>query len=416
MAISKTIRPYIVVFSSALFFLFEFINMNSFDTLNAALRQAFHADALQISNLSAMYFYANVLFLIPAGLLLDRISTKRLLQIALCFCILGNVVFANTDSLTVAKICRFVIGMGSTLVLLTPALLTSRWVPAKHAGLTMGLVVTMAMLGGSIAQQLPYLVNYFGSWRYAIMAIAFVGVIFLIIISIFVQDYPEDFTANHTHDMQLIATGFLKNLFLALRNKQVWLAGLYTSFINLTVMIIGALWGSEYLQITHQIPATQAGFIITFVFIGLIIGSPLFGLISDYLCRRKTVMIIGGILNIVTIIIILQLKLSYPGLIIAFLLLGIFSSSQILTYPLIMESAPSHIIASSESLSAALIMGGGALFQPLFGLIIDHFSQNSTQYSPEAFQHAMWILPITFLIATLLACLLKETYCKRIGA
>ena len=413
MTIAKKIQPYAVVFTAGLFFLFEFINMNSFDPLNADLRQAFNVNGLQISNLSAMYFYANVIFLIPAGLLLDRISTKRLLQLALVLCIIGNLIFANTHSFDVAKICRFVVGTAATFCLLSTTLLTARWIPPKRAGLVMGLVVTLAMLGGSLAQQLPYLVTWLGSWRYAIVAIAGLGLVFLGVISIVVKDYPEDFAATHARDMQLIQDGFWHNLTLTLKNRQVWFAGLYTSFINLTVMIIGALWGAEYLQVAHGIPLQQATFIVTLVFIGLIIGSPLFGFISDRLGRRKSVMIIGGVLNIICILVILYGQLSYDGLLLAFLLLGVFSSSQILTYPLIMESAPSHIIASSEALSAVLIMGGGALFQPLFGYLIDRLS-NGSNYTPQAFEHAMLILPITFLIATLLACFLKETYCKRL--
>jgi MFS family permease len=413
MAISKKARPYCVVFSAALFFLFEFINMNSFDPLNADLRQAFNVNALQISNLSAMYFYANVLFLVPAGLLLDRLSTKRLLQIAIMICILGDLVFASTHSFMVAKICRFIVGFGSTFCLLSTTLLTARWIPAQRAGLTMGLVVTLAMLGGSIAQQLPYLVNWLGSWRYAMVAIAGLGIFFLGIISLLVQDYPEDCSENHARDMKLIAAGFFPNLILVLRNKQVVFSGLYTSFINLTVMIIGALWGVEYLQVVHGIPLTKASFVVTLIFFGLIVGCPLFGWISDQMRRRKLPMILGGILNIICVLVILMANLSYLELVIAFFLLGVFSSSQILTYPLIMESTPSHIIASSEAFSAVLIMGGGALFQPLFGFILDHFSQGTGTYTPQAFQHAMLILPITFLIATLLACFLKETHCKR---
>lgn len=413
MPVSKKIEPYLVVFSAALFFLFEFINMNSFDALNTLLRQAFHVDAFEISNLSAMYFYANVLFLIPAGLLLDRFSTKRLLQSAFLLCIIGNFIFAGTHSFTVAKICRFTVGMASTLCVLSAALLTSRWIKPRQAGLIMGLVVTMGMLGGSIAQQLPYVVNWLGSWRLAVIAIAVLGILFLMLITLLVKDYPENYKKTMIHDQQLIKQGLWKNFVLALKNRQVWFAGLYCSFINLTVMIIGALWGADYLETVHGIAATQASFIVTMIFFGLIVGSPLFGYVSDRIGRRKLPMIVGGILNTLCILAILNYSLSDSMLIFLFFLLGIFSASQILTYPFIMESVPSHIVASSESVSAVLIMGGGALFQPLFGFILTDISQGASNYSALAFQHAMLILPVTFLIATLLSCFLKETYCKR---
>ena len=414
MAISKKWKPYIVVLSAGLFFLFEFINMNSFNPLNEPLRQAFNVNALQVSNLSAMYFYANVIFLIPAGLLLDRFSTKRLLQLALIFCILGNLAFASTHSFMVAKICRFIVGMGSTFCLLSTALLISRWIRPREAGFMMGLVVILAMLGGTLAQQIPHLINLLGSWRYAIAAITGLGVVFLGVISLGVQDYPDDYSENADHKLQLMGKGFFYGLILAMKNKQVWLGGLYTSFINLTVLVIGALWGIQYLQVAQHQSPTHAGSIVTFIFIGLIVGSPLFGFISDKIGRRKLPMILGGLLNLICILIILYLPLSYHQLIVAFFLLGLFSASQILTYPLIMESVPAAITASSESVSAVLIMGGGALFQPLFGYILDRVSHGNN-YDLTAFTHAMLILPITFLLATLFACFVRETHCIRLG-
>jgi MFS family permease len=415
MAINKKFEPYIVVFSAALFFLFEYINMNSLDPLNSLLRQSFQVDAFQISNFSAMYFYANVLFLIPAGLLLDRLSTKRLLQIALICCICGNLVFASTHSFAVAKICRFVIGMGSTLVLLAPALLTARWILPNRAGLVMGIVVSFAMLGGSLAQQLPYLIDWLGSWRLVIVTIALLGVLFLGIISFFVKDYPTTFKPVRSHLSLFSRVNFYKNALQTIKSKQVWLGGFYASLINLTIMIIGALWGASYLETVHNLSAKHASFVVTMIFFGFLIGGPLFGLFSDRIAKRKWPMIMGGVLNLLCILVILKSDFAYPILAGLFFLLGVFSASQILVFPLIMESVPGNIIASSESLSAVLIMGGGALFQPVFGLLLNHFSQYTSAYTATAFKQAMWLLPITFLIATLLACFMKETHCKRLG-
>jgi MFS family permease len=408
----KKYQAYWVVFSAALFFLFEFINMNSFNALNDQLREYFQVNALQISNLSAMYFYANVIFLIPAGLLLDRISTKKLLQGALFLCILSNFIFANTTHFGVAELCRFVTGMGSTLCLLSCALLTARWFEPRRAGLVMGLVVTMAMLGGMLAQQITFLANHFNSWRIAVMIVAALGLVFLIIISLLVQDHPQDCPHSLAKNSFLIRGHFVKNTLLTLKNKQIWFGGLYTSLINLTVMVIGALWGKDYLMSVQGLSAEQASLVISTVFFGLIVGSPLLGWISDRLACRKAPMIIGGVLNLIWISLIISLHWSYPGLIVAFFVLGVFSSSQIIAYPLIMESSPPHLIASSEALSATLIMGGGAVFQPLFGWLLDHYAPDHI-YSAHAYQHAILVLPICFLIASILACLIKETYCQR---
>jgi MFS family permease len=405
-------KPYFVVFAAALFYLFEFINMNSFNALNDQLRDAFQVNALQISNLSAMYFYANVIFMIPAGLLLDRVSTKKLLVSALSLCILSALVFANTHSFMVACVCRFITGMGSTLVLLSCAVLTSRWIKPIKAGLVLGGAVTLAMFGGMLAQQITCLVDWTGSWRTAVACIAGLGAVFLVMILWLVEDYPVGYQETFKNDLDLIHQGFWRNFALALKNKQIWFAGLYASLINLTIMIIGALWGKDYLMTTHDFNATNAATAISAVFLGFMVGSPLFGMISDRLRQRKLPMIIGGVLNLFWVLLILHFPFSSMMAGLIFFMLGLLCASQVLVFPLIIESVPMHITASSEAISAAVIMGGGAVSQPLFGWLLDHSAQIPGQYSASDFNHAMWMLPIAFFIAIICSLCLKETHCK----
>ncbi|MDF2529719.1 MAG: major facilitator family transporter, partial [Gammaproteobacteria bacterium] len=331
------LQPWIVVFSAALFFFFEFINMNSFNALNDALRVSFNVTALQVSNLSAMYFYANVLFLIPAGLMLDRISTRKMLIVAMAICIASTYVFAYTQNFTIAQICRFVTGMGSTLCLLSCAQLTSRWFPPRLSGLVIGLVVTMAMLGGVVAQQITLLTNLLGSWRYTIALVASIGVLFWLIILFSVRDYPKNTQAMHQSEHQLLhEMGFWKSFTQALSNKQTWLAGLYTNLLSIPVIVLGALWGKDYLIQIHHLPADQAANISSMIFIGMIIGSPVNGWISDRLGRRKMPMLIGAVLTLISVLAILYMNnLTYLPLLVIFFLLGLFSASQIITYPLI---------------------------------------------------------------------------------
>lgn len=60
---------WIVCFSAALFFFYEFIQMNMFNAISADLMRAFSLNATGLGKLSAYYFYANLLFLPVAGAL-----------------------------------------------------------------------------------------------------------------------------------------------------------------------------------------------------------------------------------------------------------------------------------------------------------------------------------------------------------
>ena len=51
------LTPWIVCFSAALFFFYEFIQMNMFNSVSSDLMQAFSINATQLGNLSSIYYY-----------------------------------------------------------------------------------------------------------------------------------------------------------------------------------------------------------------------------------------------------------------------------------------------------------------------------------------------------------------------
>src|SRR5580765_1492945 len=103
---NHTALGWLVVLTAALFFFYEFIQMNLFDAINVELRQAFNLNAPQLGQLSSMYFYANAVFLFPAGSLLDRFSTKKLLLFATLITTLGTFAFGLAQSFEVAALGR----------------------------------------------------------------------------------------------------------------------------------------------------------------------------------------------------------------------------------------------------------------------------------------------------------------------
>ena len=60
----KTSRlAWVICFTAALFFLYEFMQMNMFNAIDPYLMHAFHINAEQLGSLSAIYYYSNVIFL-----------------------------------------------------------------------------------------------------------------------------------------------------------------------------------------------------------------------------------------------------------------------------------------------------------------------------------------------------------------
>lgn len=415
-------RAWVVCFTAALFFFYEFIQMNMFNVLSGDLLHAFNINAEQLGVLSAYCFYATIVFLLPAGQLLDRFSTRKIILLALGICVGGTAGLSFTTSLAWAHVFRFMAGIGSAFCFLSSVRLASRWFHPRRLALVVGLIVTMAMTGGMVAQTPLSLLNQWLGWRHTILAVAGLGAFILLLVWMFVQDYPQHAKEQHKeHHSALREIGYWRSMLTSYLNWQNWMGGIYTSLLNLPIVILGSLWGGLYLQQVYHFTPEQAASITSTLFLGAIVGCPIAGWLSDKMGYRRLPMIIGALLSLAVILILLYTpNLSMPQLMLGFFSLGFITSAQVISYPTIAESNPPALTAMSVSVISISTQIGFAVFQPLFGKILDHFWDGSKLdgvpiYSAHSYQLAMIILPSAFVIALIASLLMKETYCKKQG-
>lgn len=411
---------WLVTLTSALFFFYEFIQMNLFNTINTDLRETFSLDAVQIGQLFSMYFYANFLCLFPAGNLLDRFSTKRLLLGAATICTIGTFFFAIATEYWMAAMGRFMVGMGASFCFLSCIRIASRWFPPNRMALVTGVVVTMAMLGG-LAAQTPFalLTHCLGSWRYSLYLNTALGVVIMAAILFIVQDRPPDAQeAAKTDHQHLQELGLWRCIKLAALNPQNWYGGLYTALMNLPVFILGGLWGVLYLTSVHHLSAAQASYATTIFFGGVIFGSLGFGWFSDHIERRVLPMIIGSVLSLIVMGILMYVpSLSFSSIMLLFFLIGFVTSSQVLTYPTIAELNPIYLTSTAVSVDSLCIMASGFIVPPMFGWLMERSGTHNVvngvvMYAPSDFNHAMLIMPVSIIVALLVAFFIRETYCR----
>ena len=208
---------------------------------------------------------------------------------------------------------------------------------------------------------------------------------------------------------------------MAFLRKQNWCCGLYTGLMNLPIYMLGALWGIPYLTQVHGMSVTNAATTAGMLYIGTMIGSPLVGVLSDVMKRRRLPMQMGGILAIALILLVMISGWhNFWFLLIDFLLLGIITSTQIISYPTVIESNSRVISSSSTCVVSMMCMGGGALIQPLFGYLLAYKGHAATlttgiDYPAANYEFAMWALPVAFVIALFFSLFIRETHCQNIS-
>lgn len=413
-------RAWGVVIIAALFFFYEFIQMNMFNTINLALREAFHLTAQQMGVMSSFYFIANVVFLVVAGSLLDRYSTRKVILVSLAVCILGTALFAYSTSFGWACVFRFMTGIGSAFCFLSVIRLASRWFKTDRMALVIGVVVTIAMIGGMVAQTPMAMLVEAVQWRHALLIDAAVGIFVWLLIASLVRDYPKGQVAVHVRETQAIRElGQWRSMTRAFLNVRNWCAGLYGCFMNLPLGLLGGLWGSTYLTTVHHLDSISATSVSMMMFVGMIVGSPLAGWISDRIKRRRLPMLVGAVLAFVLMSMILYLPhWNFEGLLIAFFGLGLIIGTQIISYPLVAENSARILTAMSVSVVNISVQGGIGIFQSVFGRLLDtaaitRLHHTTLHFTASDFHFAMQLFPIGFVIAFVMACCVRETYCKQ---
>ncbi len=415
-----TANPWIVCLSAASFFFFQYIQLTIFNTVKSELMLAFNATAASLSLLASIYFYGTIIFTIPAGILLDYLSTRTIILLAIILSLFGLAIFTFTDSILIAGIGRFIIGVsGGPVCFLGTMRIASRWFPPERFAFVTGVIVAMAMLGGIIAQTpFTYLISAVG-WQNAMYINLGLGVAITCLIYLFVYDCPAGKEREYQEQVAYYRKlGFVNGLKAVMLKGQNWYCGLFAALVNLPIFVFGALIGSLYLTQIFAFSKLEASYICSGLFLGMLIGGPVFGYISDKLHLRKVPMLIGLIICLVAVAYVIRTSNTYCCThIFAFFMIGFGCSAHILVYPTISESNLPALTGSALSLASVLLMSSGAIFLPLIGWLLEcawdkTIIDGLPIYNITNYRMALWSLPICLTIAAGLWLAIRETYCR----
>ncbi len=409
-------KGWIITIVGALFFFYNILQINLMTALNHEILAEFQTTTTKISLLSSWSFYANVLTILPAGLLVDRFSVKKIMMINLFVAVIGTLIFAFAPFLFIASIGRFICGITMSFGLLACLKLASYWLPSNEMARASSIIISIGMLGGVFAQVVVNLMREAFGWRAAVFFVALIGVLIALILLLVIKDAKkEEIITERAEKLSIFES--LKTI---MAEKQNWLSGFFICLINLPISVLGALFGISYLVQVHRLTYMASAGIISMLFIGVIVGSPIFGYLSDKLQRRKPPMILGAFLCLFLMLVILYMPNIQSGfLYLLFFLLGFTSASQVIGFPVITESNRPRVSATATGLAVLIIAGVGyGVALPLVGWILDFnlakWAARGLEVPGAAFFRAFTVIPLGLFIGIIMAILMKETRCKSI--
>jgi MFS family permease len=383
----------------SLFFLYGFMLRVSPSVMVDELMREFQVSALVLGNLSAIYFYVYAAVQIPIGIMMDRIGPRVLMSVASLLCALGCVLFASAESIWLAYVGRFFIGLGSAFSWVGVLTIIATSLPARNfAGFTGG--GQLAGTSGAILGQAPLaLVIEMAGWRFGLYGLGLLGVLLATGLWLTVQPVRRDAVSS---------VPLRQSFRTAASNPQTWLFALIGMSLTGPVLAYAGLWGVPWFAAVKDMPRSEAAPLLSTVFVGWLIGAPLMGWLSDKLQRRVLLLVCGTLISTLTIVGVLYVPDLSVRTIAALLFVGgIGGSVMILTFAAGRDHNPEYARGAALGIINTCVVASGALLQPLIGALLDLFWDGTVQngirvYSAQAYQQAMLCIPVGALAGFLL--------------
>lgn len=400
----------------AFFYGYEYFLRVSPSVMIGQLMHYFDVDAASLGNLSAYYYYAYVPLQLLVGVLMDRYGPRRLLTMACFACAAGSYVFASSRSLVLAEVGRFLVGFGSAFAFVGVLKLATIWLPPERFALMSGFasaIGTVGAIAGDIF--LTHMVHGLG-WHSTINLSALIAVVLAAAIFFIVRDSGKYAIQPYKPQKANFKT-VLTDLWGILKDKRIWINGLFGCLVYVPTTGFAELWGPRYLQVAQGFSSDSAAWANSIIFLSWGISAPIMGWLSDRIKRRVLPMKIGAAFALLWFSLLLYLpQITQTSVIILLALGGMSYAVQVLVFAYACEITPTRAAGTAIAVTNMLVMLGGMVFQPLIGWVIDlchrTFGQGDMAHiGITEFRYALTIIPLSLLLAVILPLFLKETEC-----
>ncbi len=343
--------------------------------------------------LSAGFFYAFSLTQIPISIFLDKIGAKRLM-IAFSFVgMAGAVMFSLAEGLAMGLAGRLLLGVGMACNMMGPLKLLTDWFTPRIFATLSGLLYAIGTLGNmASATPLVLMVESLG-WRLSFQAIIAFHLLITLALFWVVADRPEQSDLNPGPSGARPRAGpLLGNLGTLMANKDYWIISAGTFVRYGTHAALQTLWAGPLLMEVLEFSPVQAGNILLVMNLGLILGGPLWGAVSDRLQTPKWVIAGGLLLLAMTTLVLRELppgtsQLAAGAVFFAF---GLASASGMHVYAHIKALVPKEMAGAAMSGTNFFTMMGPAVFLQGLGIAMQGLYPEASR-GPEAFGSALLI-------------------------
>jgi sugar phosphate permease len=369
----------------ALGVVFLLVNIHRLSTavLSEQLTADFGITAAQLGTLHASFFIIYALTQVPTGVLADRYGPRYVGSGGAFVLSIGALGFVASNGYVAAFLSRALIGLGSSVIFVTILRFCANWYRTDEFGTMTGLTAGIAGLGAIFATTpLAVAIDRVG-WRPTLTALGVLGFVGGALVFLLARKSPANAGLEPIDDVPeqpsvtLRETGaYLTEL---VGDLDQWLLSIVFFATNGTVLTVIGLWGVPYLVVVYDVSVTTASTYTLLGSVGILVGGPAVGWVSDRLGRRILPMIAG--LGSFLLALLVVPVLGKPPLALvaaAYFVIGFAVGFAMLALSAVKEKYPPDASGVATATVNAWGFVGATVLPTLMGIALDEYRTDDT--------------------------------------
>ncbi|MCB1827163.1 MAG: MFS transporter, partial [Coxiellaceae bacterium] len=252
-------------------------------TIPLEIQGSLNITPAELGVFSAAFLYAFVAMQIPAGLMFDRFGARNLLFYSTLLMAIGCVVLGLSHNYWMALLGRLLMGVGGSFSFVGAVYLARTWFPIFLFPIVVGATESISGLGEIGLPALFAGLKNIQSWRVISLEISLVVLVLAFLIRMNVRDKKRLSVKHHVN--------LKADLLRTLKNKNLWLLGLFTGFAYAHFMVMTDMWGVLFLRHRYDLSVGDAIFENSLVILGYTIGCASIAYALEFISSRRLMLL-----------------------------------------------------------------------------------------------------------------------------
>lgn len=377
------------------------IRIGAYSVLLPKMIQDLDINMTQAGMIRAAYFFTYILFSPLMGWLTDRIGGRFVISFFCLFLGTGTFLMGYASSLMTAILFHGLVGVGASAMWTPIVVLVQKWFGETRRGLALGILSPSYALGfGLMGVILPLIVETY-SWRMGWILLGISGWFLLLLNILLLRNDPVEKGVlpwgEHSTTLRSVSSQPPPLSYKdAIREAPFWLIGISYFFISIGAYIISDLiviYGTMELKIPYPV----ASALISIMALAGIVGGFILMSLSDYIGRKRSLMINHFLLTLS----ILWVILAGDNILLLRIGIGCFGFFFSAIWPMYAACARDYFpkeIAGTMIGILTIFYGIGAIFGPILaGRLTDVTGTFQWSFGLGALTTFISAIPIGFL-------------------